>query len=596
MQETIEICSDVSAALKRLAKKHKIPTRKIDFELLGVNTFLVRGRDDLQRVNNSVLFDIAYSPYGMKQFYKVKFFLRSKELEPFLLTLRSDEEGTSLSAIVMLDRLPPLDKNFIPLLKELVQKRMALDGYMLGLGGKKFDEEAARFLSMLLRKTKFDKASIELKICELKRPEIIKPVSLKLLSKPHAIGHLVEQSELLTGAILKVSAGETLLRYRKPTYKSPWRNCKGEWFGDGNYPISIAKGDGLEWLESEEIIEYRAEKDGFASIADKKLSVLDMPVVESVDFKMSKSLADLALDKLQIINDDNLSDAIGQGVELEIPTLLVKGNVGPAIITAKELKINGQIHARAILIAEYATLLFLKGSLKAESAQVKFCETAHLIVEKLRASYLGGTTAFFEDAEIERLGSNNTLHVGVSLRVNKVMGRGNTFSCDPLASKKNKHLLSHLNHQRELLEEIARSGYWREKELVRERDEIMLFLDEIREREYSNNVLTSAVRVELEKEKNLQQNALARCERILKAISTSKERLETIKSEIMELKESVLNIVLNFDEGIGNENTVLFKLPNDSILEFIPPFEVKSVYLVANIDGGYEVRYKGGER
>ncbi|NLU33994.1 MAG: DUF342 domain-containing protein [Wolinella succinogenes] len=591
MQEIVEVCSDIGATIKRLAKKHKIHPRKIDFEILGLNTFLIKG-EELQKVSAQALYEIAYSPYEMRQFYKVRFFVRGKELEPFLFSIRSEEEGTKLIAAISLERLPALDEKFIPTLKHFLQKRMALGGYIWGLGGKRMEEEIARFFATLLKRSALKGGAVKLTLCELRIPEVIKPASLKLLSKPYGQGRLLEGSELLEGAILKVEAGEVILRYRKPTYKAAWRSCKGEWFGEGSYPIGIIKGEGLEQVENEENIEYKAQKEGFASILEGRLSVLEMPIIESLDFKRSKNLADLGIERLQILNEESSMDAIAQGVELEIPYLVVKGNVGPATIVSKELKINGQIHARASLSAEEATLLFLKGSLKASKAQVKFCESAHLVVEELKASYLGGTTAFFEEAEVERLGSNNTLHIGKSLRLKEVMGKGNVLAFDPFASKKSKRQLDWLNHQREFFEEVTRGGHWREREIHQERVRIKLFLEEIQSRQTLIEGMGEAVARELLKAQSSQELRLRRNERILEAMRHSKERLERLKEEINTLKERVLGITLECQEGIGEENTILFRLPSGESLEFIPPYPLGRVGLVKTEEGEYEVSYE----
>lgn len=592
MQETIEVCSDVKAALRHLAKRHKIHVRKIDFEVLGINTFLVRGEDEMQKVGSQALHDIAYASYGMKQFYKVRFFLRGKNaLEPFMLSLKGEENETMLYASVSLERLPPLDANFAPLLKNLIQKRMIYEGYVWGLGGKKVDEEIERFMK-LLKGSKIDTmGAVRLLLCELRKPEVIALDSLKLLSKSYGTPRLSEISELLEGDIVKVEKGEVLLRYRKPTYKAPWRSCRGEWFGEGEYPLRILKGEGLERLENREQIEYRALETGYASIIEGRLSVLEIPMVESVDFKRSKNIANLGLQKLQILNDENAEDAIGSGAELEIPYLTVKGNVGPSTIRSAMLRINGQIHARASLSAKEATLLFLKGSLKAVLAQVKFCESAHVTADRLRASYVSGTTAFFEEAEVEGLGSNNTLHVGKSLHVGKVLGRENLIFIDPFASKENRARLNRLLSQREFWDEIMRTVSWREKELEKERRGVEIILEELKERELLQQESSVAVARRFRQRRQEINHRLKQCQRLFEKMKESKERSAEIEGRILALKEQVMAISLEFKEGVGEENAFVFKLPNDELLRFVPPKEAKSIRLVKDDEGEFEVRW-----
>ncbi|MGP1580513.1 MAG: hypothetical protein ACTTH5_05770 [Wolinella sp.] len=594
MQEIIKVCSDIRTMRLHLAKKHRISSRKIDFEILGINTFLVRGKDDLQRVSNRELHEIAYTPYSMRQFYKVRFFARDRRvLDPFVISLESSEEGSMLEAILSLERLPAPDNQFVPTLQLLIYKQMILQGYILGLGGKIFQEELARFFTTLKKDPRSFKDSARLLICKLRAPEIIKPYSLKLLSRPYAQGKLQEDSELLEGAILKVKQGEALLSYRKPTYRVPWRNVRGEWFGEGDYPIGIACGEGLERTEDEETITYKANQDGFASIVEKKLNVLEAPLVKSVDFKLSQQIAPLEIKRLQISNDDNTSDAVAQGVELAIPTLLVKGNVGPATkLHAEELRINGQIHARAVLHAHDAKLLFLKGSLTAQDAQVKFCEGANIKTKHLKTSYLGGTTAFFEEGQAERLGSNNTLHVSTSLRIGRVLGKTNTIYFDPLASQENERLFASLKEQQDFLENVVRGEYWREKEIEYESTGMRIFLEELEKRKnIGTQASLEAVAQSFEEARRDKHRQLALRERILKALEGSKERLLKINKEILALKERVLEITFRCDGGIGGDNRLMFALP-EGLLEFIPPYEVRLVRLVRDEKQGYAVRYE----
>lgn len=591
MQETIEVCSDVRATRLRLAKKYKISSRKIDFEILGISTFFVRGKEDLQRLPSRALHEVIYTPYNMRQFYKVRFFSREgRVLDPFIVSLESSDEESALEAVVSLERLPELDERFVPTLGLLIQKQMILQGYIIGLDRKTFHEELTRFFTTLKNDPHLLKDSARILICKLRAPEFVKPYSLKLLSKPYAHGRLEEDSELLEGAILKVEQGEVLLSYRKPTYRAPWRNVRGEWFGEGSYPIGIACGEGVEQDEDEEAILYRAKQDGFAAIAEKKLNVLEAPLVKFIDFKLSQQIKNLEIERLQISNEDNTSDAIAQGVELEIPALLVKGNVGPATLRSEKLHINGQIHARAVLHADDATLLFLKGSLTARNAYVKFCEGAHIVTKQLKTSYLGGTTTSFEEAYAERLGSNNTLYVARSLRITRVLGKMNTIYFDPLASQENKLLLASLQEQREFLENVVRGEYWREKEIEYESAEMRIFLAELEKRENAYQDL-EAIALSFKEARRHKLKQLALRERVLKALKGSKERLSAIKNKILTLKERVLEIKFQCDEGIGGENRLIFALPEEA-LEFIPPHRVRKVWLVRDKERGYAVRYE----
>ncbi|MDE6887009.1 MAG: FapA family protein [Helicobacteraceae bacterium] len=441
--------SDIKSILKQFAQEYKINDLLLDYTLVSYKTYILKDFNDINSktlIENKELNNYLDTNYKITQDYTIEIFKRKNSFYPILIQLQTNDNNTELKALIYTERIPQ-NSNLESIIQSTILNICAYRGIIIGLGWSNIKRDILD-IAQKLRSNDSHPKYYTINIAKLKESSINSVAMILIISKSKTISVLSHNSLLLSGGFLKVTKGEILLSYQKPTYSSTWRNIYGNIYGIGtSYPIGILAGEGVEITQENDKILYTAIKDGFVSIVNNTMLISDIIMLNYINPQNLLNIQEQGIESLVVKNDNLTKDVISSGISLNIDTLKIVGNVGAANIISKDLFIKGQVHIKSHIKTTRASILHFKGKLEAKEAEIRYCENANIECDELLINYINGSRIYFNNARISKIKSNNILFVQKSLNIGVMEGQNNEFILYPCSYGEHKKYLDRLNER-----------------------------------------------------------------------------------------------------------------------------------------------------
>lgn len=433
---------NVKNILGQFALEHKVDELSLDYSLVSYKTYLQK--DDKTNLNNLIDVDenvlkqidasaintFIDSPYKIVQRYTIDIFKRRSSFYPIIINVQSNDDNTSLKAMVDTSRIPD-PKIIESSIKTTILNICAYRGIIIGLGWGNINA-SIREVSNKLKSSDKHPPYYEINIANLPAPKVNRIAIRKIISKNGKISALLHDSFLLNGGFFKVTKDEVLLEYQKPLYDSNWRNIYGILFGlNSEYPIGITAGNGIRINKLDDKILYYAKSNGYVSIVGNIMQVSDVIVIDNINTKNMINIQEQGIETLIVKNPNLTKEAVNAGVDLEVKNINIIGNLGAANLKASKISIKGQVHIKGNIVSDIAAISHLKGSLISNKAEVKVCENANIECNNLVLGNTSGSKIYVTRANIYNIQSNNTIFVQEDLLVGKMIGHNNEFILHP---------------------------------------------------------------------------------------------------------------------------------------------------------------------
>lgn len=465
-QRNLRSGESIKAVLKQFSLEHKINELLLDYKLVSFQTYLVaessapesgeaKAPPEKIPIETSQISAHFSSTRRFSQKYTIEIFKRQNSFYPILIQLHSNDTHTELNAHIYTERIPQ-NADLEAIIKQTIVNICAYRGIIIGLGWRNISKDIAD-IAAKLRSPDAKPEFYEINIAKLKEPRATSLAVKLIISKSAKVSVLSHNSLLLSGGFFRVTRGEILLEYTKPSYAFPWRDIYGNIYGVGAaYPVGIEAGLGVKIQDAGEKIHYLADADGFVSIVGSVMLISDTVTLDNVNAKNLENINEQKLDSLVINNDNLTKDVVAPNLALNVATLRIVGNVGAASITADDLSINGQVHIKAKIAAKKASILHFKGHLEAQNASIRYCENATVYAQNLSINYANGSKIYCQNGKISQVKSNNFFFVQGSLVVGQLKGENNEFILYPCLFGEAKTALEVLKTKQHNIDRLRR--------------------------------------------------------------------------------------------------------------------------------------------
>lgn len=397
------------------------------------------------------------------------------------------------------------------------------------------------------------------------------------------------------GFIHSVLDGDILMEYIKPKKGKAGRNCRGEFLEppepEVNHAPDFGVDDTIEMVDNKENIIYRAKASGYISLDGNTYKIKSEMDVGEISFKTTGSIS-TGLDSdvsLSVRENDSQKDAIGNGMEVEVSEIDIKGNVGPnAKVTANRATIEGQTHKSSYIKADDLTINVHKGT--AIGSNIKITRLEHGIVEgkKVEIVQAMGGDIRARDIDIGICTSYVKATASKYIEIKKLQGSENVFTIDPLLQKDKKEGFGEnqdeINQFRTSVGEIKKEV---EKYQKLVKDNTASFND-VKKRlmHYKKNGIKMPAAF-LAKYKQFHK-AQEHLENIINEYKVKNDKLLLLTTKTASFQDSITDArIINRDRWVGH-NELIFKLVEPPIELSYKPQEgsMEKVFAVVETDEG----------
>lgn len=199
---------NVKHILKQFALKYKVDDLSLDYSLVSYKTYLQK--DDkvdlntLNEVDDNILKQIDTnintfldSPYKIVQLYAINIFKRKSSFYPIIINIQSNEDNTSLKAMIDTSRIPEA-KMIESSIKSTILNICAYRGVIIGLGWKNINANI-RDIANKLKGSDNHPPYYEIEIATLPPPKIHRIAVRKIITKNNQTSSLAHDSFLFSG-------------------------------------------------------------------------------------------------------------------------------------------------------------------------------------------------------------------------------------------------------------------------------------------------------------------------------------------------------------------------------------------------------------
>ncbi len=453
--KTLIHTKNIPLALKEYSDKHGYPIEKLDFTLLGVQTYFrschldtfIKYHEDYKKEYDSPD-KIIKDHVRFIQIYKIKIHARKKKALSLKYRLELGEFSTLPILIISTDSLLPIkdctEQEMLKLLYNELNKIKASKRMLVNLFSSAMLKDLKQFVSEIYKHGFNKEASILL-------VEGIDPV----ISEPSkVINHYKEKSK--GEKISEVEDSELIITYVKPIYGDAGLNAMGQRISHGK-TNNLAKIEyqidrkSINIQESSSEIRYYSKKRGFVSTLNNTLSISNKIVMETLK-KVEGKLTKKEENEVAVIisQTDVTKDSVGEGVELVSESIHITGHIGAkSRVEAKEILIDGATHNDAFITARSAKINRHKGTLRCHKAEINSLEGGTVYATHAKINTALGGQVCAEHVTINSLKHNLKVFASKSITIERVLGEDNHFIIDyrklPILQSK----LQFLNEERE---------------------------------------------------------------------------------------------------------------------------------------------------
>lgn len=471
--------SNILKTINEFAKEKQIEKEDIDFDLLGVETFIqtqegqewLSIQEPLETMFNE---ETLISPdLQIRQEYKIRIrpFKKNKFFEQINMAIASNKEKSKVIAIFKKGTLFPCDEHLAKQLKREITRRKLY----LGLLAAHFESDLNTTLLKLAKSVKCGSElskDIRVTIASFAGPVFATDDAL--------IHHYKNIKKKDNNLLHDVDANELILEYIKPALGSNGRDCRGIYVSvaepkvlHSNYKIDEQT---IRAAEDDKSIKYYSIINGYVKELHSVFSISKEVMLASASFRKTGSI-DTGDDKdisMSIQNNDSSDDAIGGGIHIEVKELDVKGTVGSnTSVKATELSIGEQTHRNSHLEAvQNAKIHLHRGNLKAKTAEIEILENGTVKADDVHVKKMLGGEIIGHRVIVEEITSNTVIIASESIEIHTITGEHNKLIIDPnrieayhekietlkeeLSSRKKELKIMKEDHQKKVIEHQER--------------------------------------------------------------------------------------------------------------------------------------------
>lgn len=447
---------NVAKELMSVAKSNEIKVEDLDFTIFDTQTFSrmadEKKETEWEELSSDALYEldekseILNPSFQLKQVYEIEIFGKNKVDQYHDLHLAVGANATKCKIYLSIKAGSKL--SYTPVLKQdlqiLINKSKLRAGILINV----FDnilEDAISELSAKVRVVEelvFEKSETIL-IAEGYEPTLTKDdVLIYHYDKNHEVSENEKIDYSKRGFIKSAHKDELLIEYIKPMEGTPGRNCRGEFMAPkeaqvNNFP-TFTIDETIKQIETATGIEYRAVENGYISIEKNVYSIKTDLDLGEISFKTTGSIS-TALDtdvSLNVKETDVQKDAVGTGMEVNVSTIDIEGNIGPhAKVNAKKAIVGGQTHKTSLVRAEDLNIHVHKGMAYGKKIHITRLEHGVVDGDIIDIAQAMGGDVRGKEIRIELCGSYVKATASKLIEIAKLHSGENVFTIDPLLKK-----------------------------------------------------------------------------------------------------------------------------------------------------------------
>lgn len=434
-QNTLQT-KNIPLSLKEFADDHRLPLKKLDFTLLGLQSYFktcnhesfVKFHDDYKAAyTNSE--KIIQEHVRFLQLYKIKVHPKVKRNIHLVYRLEMGEFSTYPILILSPESRLPLselkEEEMLKLLYNEFNRIKALKKMLVNLFSSAMVKDLKSFVSKIYAHGFTQEESFLL--FEGIDPEIAQPSKV--------INHYKEKTG--NEKVAEVEESELIITYVKPIYGEAGLNAFGQRITHGTtnnyakleYQIDSSS---IKVEENKSEIRYYAKKKGFVSILNNTLSISNKIVVENLKRVEGKLTQKEENEVTVVISESDVTrDGVGEGVELVSESVHITGHMGAkSSIEAKEVTIDGATHNETYVTSRNAKINRHKGTLRCHKAEINSLEGGTIYATHVHINAALGGQVFAEHVTIKSLKHNLKVFASKSITIERILGEDNHFIID----------------------------------------------------------------------------------------------------------------------------------------------------------------------
>ncbi len=471
--------SNVAKELISVAENHKVAIKKLDFRVLETQTFirLLSDGDDWVELNQQEIEDISDAMYlnpkfEIKQIHEIEIFSLLESGNSTILDLSIGGNATlcKIYLTIKAGSIGIYSETFESNFLEQVKKKKLRANLLIGL----FDSMMRPNFSELIAKVRLHKKYLfetqeRFIVAESYEPAIT--VNDKLILHYDTKGQHADETGRVNyakrGYIVGVVENDLLIEYIKPVKGEIGRNCRGELIIPKEpiirYEPTFTVSEKIKQIDTAKSIEWRAAVGGYVTFEGGMYDIKTEMDIKEITFRSTGSIeAHLDADvSINVKERDVLKDAIGTGMEVQVNTIRIEGNVGPeAKVTAHKATVEGQVHSSATIRADELSINIHKGTAYGKEIHITRLEHGTVEGDRVFITQAVGGKVRAKEIVIELLGSHVKLTASKRIEIKKLQGGENIFTIDPLLNMSRESLekeLSSMNEAKRMLDKSEKN-------------------------------------------------------------------------------------------------------------------------------------------
>ncbi|MFA7610174.1 MAG: flagellar assembly protein A [Sulfurimonas sp.] len=609
IRPTVVKTQNVAKELIDIAKKNGVSTSNLDFVILDIQTYTRVNKDkaeseweettteELHKLDDATA--ILNQNFEIKQVYEVEIFSKDENniFKDFHAAVGVNATKCkvylSIKAGSEVSTSPRFEEEFL----NYINKSKIRAGILVNIFDEMVNEVVSRIsaLAKVDGVIKYDKNQTIL-IAEAYEPTpTIDDELITHYDKKIEVGSNERVDHSKRGFIHSVLDGDILMEYVKPKKGKAGRNCRGEFLEPPEPEVQhvpdFKVDDTIEVKESKENIVYRAKASGYISLEGNTYQIKSEMDVGEISFKTTGSISTgLESDvSLSVKESDSQKDAIGNGMEVEVSEIDIKGNVGPnAKVRAKRATIEGQTHQSSYIKANDLIINVHKGTAVGDNIKITRLEHGSVDGKKVEIVQALGGNIRGKDIDIGICASHVKVTASRLIEIKKLQGSENVFTIDPLMQKDKKEGLG--ENKDEIIQlqasvEDIKSEIQKYEKLVR--DNTASF-NEVKKRlmHYKQNGIKMPTAF-LTKYRQFQK-AQEHLEGIKNEYKVKNDKLLLLTTKTASFQDNIFDArIINRDRWVGH-NEIIFKLIEPPIELSYKPEEgsLDKVFAVIETDSG----------
>ena len=603
--------SNVDKELRKIASKFGLSVSELDFTVISYKSYFKLSSDSkkyrlLKEVDKQEILtrENFLSPeFAIRQQYKINIFKKiSNSQFPIKITLGANKDFTKVVAnFKKSSNITYHDRLFGDISTQIDKKKLK-QGIFLGI----MNDQEKQNINKIVSHIMINKALIEDKkivLCE--------GIERFSQSGEVAILRYKEENEFLEGNIKQksnvaiVKKDDIVIEVILAQVGSDGRNCKGEFLERLKSSDStslklddITHSENIYKKEDGNRVFFIANKDGYIYVANNYFDVSDEMAVKQVNMRTTGSITgeDNGI-KLNIDNDDEMSDAIGSGVTLEAQEIKTRGNVGSNTkLKADLVEIEGQTHQNSQIKAKVVKIKLHKGHVEADKVNIDTLEGGTVIADEVFVNTLSGGMIKAKKIFILKVISNAEISASEIIEISEVAGSNNKLIIDPRAQRGYDQFVSDIEVQIDNLEDNLKNSSKTlnklKKKIIDDRDTIEEVTKRVKEMKNSKQRPPQAMinKLHSDRDNKMEFN------KIVTVAKDLKEQREQMYQKIQDFDESVLDARIVVNAPWKEYNEVMFKLtePKLELLRSMEDGEIANniglkltkdkEYIIANLD------------